>query len=81
MQVYQKQKHHFEFDTYKMLYNGTAVKLESISNMVKIFGKYNFKNYGDLIYYNVPINPSVHLRQKLGKYNISQHKKTSDDEI
>jgi hypothetical protein len=55
MQIYQKQKHHFEFDNYKMLYNQKLIKLEAIANVVKIFGKPN-TDYPDLIYYNNPIN-------------------------
>lgn len=54
-QAYKDQKHHFEFDAYKMSYNGSSLRLGTIANAVKIFGKSDTENH-DYIYYNNPIN-------------------------
>ena len=64
MQVYQKQKHHFEFDAHKMCYNGKLVKLEAIANAVKIFGFPNYDYSDDFIYNDNPINILVSSEQK-----------------
>ena len=68
-QAYKKQKYRLEFDTYKMVYNDKPVKLGSMAEMINYLGKQDFVDYGDIIYYNTPINPSVHIQQKLDKNN------------
>ena len=67
-QVYKKQKHHFEFDAYQMSYNGTSLKLGSMAEMINYLGKQDFVDYGDIIYYNTPINPSAYLKNKLNEH-------------
>ena len=66
--TYQKQKYHLEFDAYKMINNGKLLKLGSMSNLIANLGRQDFVDYGDIIYYNTPINPSAHLQNKLNKY-------------
>ena len=63
-QDYKNQKHHFEFDAYKMSYNGSSIRLGTIANAVKIFGKPNSDYSDDFIYYNNPINIMVSSEQK-----------------
>jgi hypothetical protein len=67
--TYQKQKFRLEFDSYKMINNGKLLKLGSMSNLIANLGRQDFVDYGDIIYYNTPINPSVHITQKLDKNN------------
>lgn len=54
VQKYQKQEHQFEFQSYKMVYNGEVVKLGSIADAVKIFGTPTFQSH-NFIYHNNPI--------------------------
>ena len=74
-QAYKNQKHHFEFDTYKMSYNGSSLKLGTIANAVKIFGK-PYTDYPDLIYYNNPINilPNDITKMDKNGYGIIEYK-------
>jgi hypothetical protein len=67
IQLYQKQKHHFEFDTYKMFYNQKLIKLETVANTVNIFGK---PDYGikDITYNKNPINILAYAKNKIDKY-------------
>ena len=67
-QAYKKQKYRLEFDTYKMVYNSKPVKLGSMAEMINDLGKEDFVDYGDIIYYNTPINPSAYLKNKLNEH-------------